>query len=62
MHRTKQKGRPKSTIRCMLILTTTNLIFYHVNFANEHINSLCFISEEILTKDAQKHLLVKDTH
>ncbi len=36
------------------------LLCYSCKGAHQFIE--CFISEEILTKDAQKHLLVKDNH
>jgi len=42
----------------MLILIITNIIFYCVDLAKEHMNSFnVLLMKKILIKDAQKHLL-----
>jgi hypothetical protein len=51
----------RSTIRCMLIFISIDIIFYCVDFAKEHMNSFnVLLIKKIFIKDAQKHLLLKD--
>jgi hypothetical protein len=56
MHGTRQKDAPESTIRCMLIFITTNLIFYSDNLVKENMNSLSVLLVKKYSLMMPKHI------